>query len=391
MNIGDINIANLCVGDVQALSACVGDVVVWPTEQEDPMLRTPLTLKCTALDSYYNGFYLSIEDDNYGTPVSAETYTKNLYYSKNGGPLVELSDWKQHSPELSNSGVLIDDNVQVGDEYAFYGPSEGNGGLGTGDTASTNIIACERFRTSHKFLVYGNINSLLTDKAHFDRFAAGDETASTFYMAPFAFYKLFEEKYRFSFDDGNGKKLVLPSTNLSTKCYSYMFNYCSGMTTAPELPATNLATGCYYGMFARCTLLANAPVLPATTLTESCYYGMFSGCTSLRTAPELPATTLADACYHSMFVSCTTLTSAPELLAQVYATSAYTNMFSGCSSLNYVKCLLEGTDIDIRWLRGVSSTGTFVKHPDSTWLKNASSYSVTGRIPYGWTVEDAVL
>lgn len=39
-----------------------------------------------------------------------------------------------------------------------------------------------------------------------------------------------------------------------------------------------------------------------------------------------------------------------------------------------------------QWVRGVSSTGTFVKHPDIDSLPTG----VDG-IPEGWTVEDAVL
>ena len=38
------------------------------------------------------------------------------------------------------------------------------------------------------------------------------------------------------------------------------------------------------------------------------------------------------------------------------------------------------------WVRYVSSTGTFVKHPDMDSLPT-NYYG----IPYGWTVEDAVL
>jgi hypothetical protein len=63
-------------------------------------------------------------------------------------------------------------------------------------------------------------------------------------------------------------------------------------------------------------------------------------------------------------------------------------MFNCCSKLNYVKML--ATDISAsncldEWLNGVSSTGTFVKHPDMASLPTGSS-----GIPSGWTVEDYV-
>ena len=93
-----------------------------------------------------------------------------------------------------------------------------------------------------------------------------------------------------------------------------------------------------------------------------CYCRMFSGCTSLTTAPELPATTLASSCYSYMFQS--------------------------CRKLNYIKMLT--TDISAQnclyaWVSGVSSTGTFVKHPNMTKLKTGIS-----GIPTGWTVVDNV-
>ena len=114
-------------------------------------------------------------------------------------------------------------------------------------------------------------------------------------------------------------------------------------------------------LFYNCTGLTSAEnlILPATTLTNSCYVGMFYDCTGLTTAPELPATDLAPYCYEYMF--------------------------ENCSNLNYIKCLAtslpNGCTLD--WVRGVSSTGTFVKNPNmSRWTTGRSG------IPSGWTVLD---
>ena len=102
-------------------------------------------------------------------------------------------------------------------------------------------------------------------------------------------------------------------------------------------------------------------ILPATTLEIVCYHNMFAGCTSLTTAPELPATTLTEACYASMFTR--------------------------CSNLNYVKALFTeyggaGMLSSIyQWLDNVSSTGTFVKSINATWVAGDDV------IPSGWTVE----
>jgi hypothetical protein len=96
---------------------------------------------------------------------------------------------------------------------------------------------------------------------------------------------------------------------------------------------------------------------------------MFAGCYDLTTAPELPAATLAESCYSHMFYS--------------------------CKSLSHITCLatdISATNCTYKWISsnsgkpGVSSTGTFIKHPDMTsWTTGASG------IPSGWTVVDAEL
>ena len=180
----------------------------------------------------------------------------------------------------------------------------------------------------------------------------------------------------------------LPATTLANYCYYYMFNSCRSLVTAPELPATTLKDYCYYYMFYGCTSLVTAPELPATRLAKYCYNLMFQGCTSLTTVPSiLPATTLKDYCYGYMFRNCTSLVTAPELPATRLANYCYYSMFQGCSKLNYIKML--ATDISAssclnNWVSNVSSTGTFVKHPNMTSLPTGTS-----GIPSGWTVVDA--
>lgn len=211
------------------------------------------------------------------------------------------------------------------------------------------------------------------------------------------------------------KAPVLPATILSGSCYQNMFFGCSSLVTAPELPATVLANSCYANMFSNCSSLVDAPQLPATTLTETCYFnmffnctsleeapvlpatvmerqsyrGMFNGCTSLVVPPELPATTLALGCYMSMFNGCTSLATAPTLPARFIpgqlSEGAYQTLFTNCQNINRVVCLAETFDeyATYLWLQGVSSTGTFVKHPNATWPSDTSG------IPTGWTVIDA--
>ncbi len=190
----------------------------------------------------------------------------------------------------------------------------------------------------------------------------------------------------------------LPATALANRCYERMFAGCTNLTTAPELPVTALAESCYERMFLGCTNLTTAPELPATTLAKNCYSGMFMDCTNLTSVPDLPATTLAENCYEEMFKNCTSLATAPELPAPTLVYRCYSCMFYGCTNLNYVKCLATylvssqalgydivgpfGESIRYSWLDGVSSTGTFVKHPSATWNSD---------IPSGWTVVDAEL
>ena len=186
----------------------------------------------------------------------------------------------------------------------------------------------------------------------------------------------------------NANNLILPAITLGTNCYGRMFNGCTSLVNVPELPATTLADDCYSTMFYGCTSLVNAPELPAKTLGMYCYDGMFGGCTSLVTAPALPATTLDEGCYSSMFNGCTSLVEAPELPATTLAGACYDGMFDGCSNLNKVTML--ATDISAeycldRWVNGVGSSGTFIKHPNMTTLPTGSS-----GIPNGWVVQDYI-
>lgn len=208
-----------------------------------------------------------------------------------------------------------------------------------------------RFATSCDFKVYGNIMSL----AYGDDFM--DKTDLT--GKNNIFYELFNKCAKLT----DASDLLLPATKLSKYCYRSMFCEASGLTKAPELPATTLAEYCYSWMFYKCASLTEAPELPATTLATQCYSYMFNGCTKLTTAPELTATTLANYCYASMFNSCSKLSHITMLATDISATN--------CLNM---------------WVGAVSSTGTFVKHPDMTSLSSGNS-----GIPNGWTVEDAVV
>ena len=116
------------------------------------------------------------------------------------------------------------------------------------------------------------------------------------------------------------------------------------------------------------------------------FYNLFYNCTNIVSVSEnfLPATTLTYRCYYNMFYNCYSLTTAPELRAARLGDSSYAYMFYGCSKLNYIKMLATDTSqlgCLVGWVVGVSSTGTFVKHPNMTSLSTGS-----GGIPAGWTI-----
>ena len=241
-----------------------------------------------------------------------------------------------------------------------------------GNLTPNNSNGIGTFTISKKCNLKGNCMSMLF----------GDDTENNYSLSGknYVFYNLFYNCTNIIEVSPN----FLPATTLASYCYRQMFYGCTSLTTAPELPATTLATYCYQYMFRNCTSLTTAPVLPATTLASNCYQNMFKWCTRLTTAPELPATALANYCYSSMFYGCTSLTTAPELPATTLARYCYQNMFSGCSKLNYIKAMFTTTpssSYTSSWVRGVSSTGTFVKNKNATW-------NVTGDngIPSGWTV-----
>ena len=90
-----------------------------------------------------------------------------------------------------------------------------------------------------------------------------------------------------------------------------------------------------------------------------------------------------------MFEECP-ITIAPELNATTLVNECYGNMFINCSFLNTIVCLAESgfntSNCLSNWVRGVSSTGTFVKSRAATsWTTGFNG------IPTGWTVLDDTL
>ena len=197
----------------------------------------------------------------------------------------------------------------------------------------------------------------------------------------------------------NGDKVyirgVLTGNNTHSNCTRFKMSgkiaasgNCNAIWNYQDLNAP-LKVGCGYGMFQDCTSLVTAPELPATVLAAICYSYMFYNCTSLVTAPELPAAELAYECYDFMFYNCTSLTTAPVLPATTLTERCYCYMFHNCTKLNHIACLAtdrSAIGCTSNWVEGVSSTGTFIKHPNmNDWPTGENG------IPSGWAVENAAL
>lgn len=176
----------------------------------------------------------------------------------------------------------------------------------------------------------------------------------------------------------------LPATELAINCYSFLFKGDTSLAQAPELPATKMEFQCYSSMFEETGIVA-APKLPSTNLAQECYNGMFKNCTNLISASDLPATTIAQQSYGNMYLGCSNLEVAPVLPASIISKYGYKQMFDGCSKLRYIKCLatnMSSNGCD-NWVRGVASSGVFVKKNGASWGIGSSG------IPSGWTVETA--
>lgn len=358
--------------------------------------------------SEYSNQYLTFEILEGGTVtwrVTSNDIAKTIQYSINGG------NWK--SLTASTSGASFD--VAKGDVVRFKGNN---------DRYSTGIFSYNRFVTTCKFNVMGNIMSLVS----------GDNFASSSLSSTYVFARLFyqctglisaekmvlpaatltDNCYEGLFYNCTSLKKApeLPSETLADYCFRYMFSGCTSLESAPKLPATIMAKSCYSMMFSSCTLLKSAPALPAQDLASFCYSGMFYDCTSLISAPQLPATTLVNSCYAEMFINCTSLAAAPALPALSLASRCYSMMFSGCSSLvtaptlpattladhcyqylfqnctklSSVTCLakdVSASDCLLKWVDNVSPSGIFTKASSmNSWTNGANG------IPKGWTVKN---
>ncbi len=295
--------------------------------------------------------YLTFSSEG-NTSLSLENYSGNapvLYYSKDAS---NWSRWDYSALSFSKDSPLY-----------IYGDNP-NG-------FSKSFDSYSKFKASgSKFNCSGDIMSLIK----------GNQTI-TVIPSEYCFRYLFAECKLITAGP------LLPATTLTQGCYQSLYRNCVSLEIAPSLPAMKMVDTCYNSMFYGCTSLINAPDLPATELGYACYCAIFSGCTNLKTPPSsLPAMKMHQYCYEEMFQNCVNLESAPELPATSLYSFCYARMFENCAKINYIKCM--ATDFSnqgcYEWVRGVSSTGTFVKNATmESWPRGDSG------IPVNWIVSDA--
>lgn len=326
-----------------------------------------------AVLSYDNLCFTSIGDSTVALqPFSSSTMmgaVANLFISKNGG---EWTEWDYSAVSLAD-----------GEKLEIYGTEFRNTNT---YSSGYQFVLQGKIKVSGDLVALNNGSSVMKSYQYASLFK---KTVGLYDAANLVLPKKVGENCYNSMFLGctslvNTPKL--PAMTLVASCYDSMFYGCTALTKAPDLPATTLASNCYRSMFSNCGgLIEVMDIIPATTLGKDCCSMMFYNCTSLIKAPQLPATTLISSCYNLMFSSCTSLENAPVLPATKLVSSCYGYMFSGCSKLNYVKALFTDNSAarcTQNWLKGVASSGTFVKNAAATW----NVVGVDG-VPEGWTVQ----
>lgn len=158
----------------------------------------------------------------------------------------------------------------------------------------------------------------------------------------------------------DASQLLLPSVNLTERCYHKMFDGCRNLTKAPVLPPKlNLGSLCCEFMFSGCSSLVKAPILDISSIQgeHNCNY-MFEYCIELKTCKinveHIGKYSFASMFYYCqglesveinsvksvgfagcerMFYDCTSLKKAPKISATSLEQNSYCEMFYNCTSL----------------------------------------------------------
>lgn len=164
--------------------------------------------------------------------------------------------WNTYKANIT--GVLVA-TLNKGDKLFAKGT---NSGYGTANGQT-------KFISSKKFIVYGNIMSLINESTY--------KTNKT--LGSYAFAKAFYQNLNLI----SAENLILPATTLADSSYSSMFNGCTNLLYSPKvLPATSVPINAYNSMFNNCPAMLTAPEILGTTFAQSAVYGTFNGDRSIK-------------------------------------------------------------------------------------------------------------
>ena len=316
------------------------------------------------------------------TPLTIEALEDGAITISN--PLGRNIRWNAEEGAFSGSHLesstegLITIPVTAGQRVILGGIAETYAKGPEGD--NTGIFEHTNIRCSARHYLYGNVMSL----RDMNSYAKPSQHSHVRSVGDYAFAGLFKglsENRNTTLYNHPVKTIELPATTVGKGGYFYMFAYCTSLEVAPELPATTFS-GTYQGNH-----------------QEAPYGRMFSDCYSLKKGPSrLPANTVIF-CYWDMFDSCFSLEASPVLEDETPADNAYATMFSDCYNLKQITCYArnnlwpreephhtQGYYLIIpgavkNWVRRVSPTGVFIKHPNASWPVGESG------IPKGWSYD----
>lgn len=159
--------------------------------------------------------------------------------------------------------------------------------------------------------------------------------------------------------NGSGWTTYIENSKIEINKYEYV-QFRSNSTRACSTNSTSqIRRFITVGLF-KCYGTISSLINNSNSVPTNAFVRLFQG-TNILTAPVLPATELSNSCY--------------------------SYMFRNCSKLNYIKAMFTtapGNSYTRDWVKGVSSTGTFVKNVNATWTTTGNN-----AIPTGWTVQTA--
>ena len=165
---------------------------------------------------------------------------------------------------------------------------------------------------------------------------------------------------------------------------THMYAHCDNIKQPNPISVKNADKSAFSGMFEFCkSLTTTAEIRDLKVPGPSCFYTMYRECDNLTKAHDIKYDKLLAKSCSNMFENCDSLITAPLLLTVNAPENAYHGMFFNCKNLSYIECGLVSPNsmFGNHWVKGVASSGTFVKNE----LRTKYEYS-DDSIPTGWNI-----